>query len=137
LSKNDEYEVGYRNPPKATRWRKGQSGNRRGRQKGVRNLRTELIELGEIISVKEQGVPRRITKQRALIKAMTAQAVQGDTRAGNIVINLMFRLLHPELIEAASTTELAKEDQAILDNYVVRRRTPVNQSEPDDEGSSA
>jgi hypothetical protein len=137
LSENDEYEIGYRKPPKASRWRKGQSGNRRGRQKGVRNLRTELIEeLGEIISVKEQGIPRRITKQRALIKAMTAQAVQGDTRAGSILINLMFRLLHPELIEGASTTELAKEDQAILDNYVVRRRTPVNQSAPDEEASS-
>jgi len=136
LSENDEYEVGYRKPPKASRWRKGQSGNRRGRQKGARNLMTELIEeLGEAISVKEQGVPRSITKQRAVIKAMTAKAIQGDTRAGNILINLMFRLLHPELIENAST-ELAKEDQDILDNYVVRRRTPVNQRPPDDEASS-
>jgi len=67
LSENDEYEVGYRKPPKASRWRKGQSGNRRGRQKGARNLMTELIEeLGEAISVKEQGVPRSITKQRAI-----------------------------------------------------------------------
>lgn len=137
MSENDEYEVGYRKPPKASRWRKGQSGNRRGRQKGARNLMTELIEeLGEAISVKEQGVPRSITKQRAVIKAMTAKAIQGDTRAGNILINLMFRLLHPELIENASTTELAKEDQDILDNYVVRRRTPVNQRPPDDEASS-
>ena len=137
LSENDEYEVGYRKPPKTSRWRKGQSGNKRGRPKGARDLRTDLIEeLGEAIGVKEQGVSRRISKQRAVIKAMTAKAVQGDTRAGNALINLIFRLLHPELIENASTTELAKEDQAILDNYVVRRRTPVNQRPPDDEESS-
>jgi len=44
MSQNDDYEVGYRKPPKASRWRKGQSGNQRGRQKGVPNLKTELTE---------------------------------------------------------------------------------------------
>jgi hypothetical protein len=135
VSQNDDDKVGYRNPPKSSRWRKGQSGNQRGRQKGVRNLKTELTEeLGEIISIKEQGLPRTITKQRALIKAMTAKAVQGDTRAANILINMMFRLLHPELIEDMPT-ELAKEDQAILDAFVVSRRTPIKQNEPNDEES--
>jgi hypothetical protein len=134
LSQNDDY-IGYRKPPKASRWRKGQSGNRRGRQKVARNLKTELTEeLGEIISVKEQGLARTITKQRGIIKAMTAKALQGDTRAASILINMMFRLLHPELIEDVPT-ELAKEDEAILDAFVVCRRTPIKQNEPDDEGS--
>ena len=54
MSQNDHYEVGYGKPPKASRGRKGQSGNRRGRQKGARNLKTELSEeLAEIISIKE------------------------------------------------------------------------------------
>jgi hypothetical protein len=66
LSDDEDHEVGYRNPPKASRWRKGQSGNPRGRQKGVRNLRTELAEeLGEIVSISEQGLAKTITKQRA------------------------------------------------------------------------
>jgi hypothetical protein len=128
MSQDDAYDVGYRKPPKASRWRKGQSGNRRGRLKGTRNFKTELTEeLGEIIDIKERGVARRITKQRALVKAMTAKAVQGDTRAANILINIIFRLLRPELIEDVPT-DLTKEDQAILDTFVVRRRT-------DDEGS--
>jgi hypothetical protein len=92
MSQDDAYDVGYRKPPKASRWRKGQSGNRRGRLKGTRNFKTELTEeLGEIIDIKERGVARRITKQRALVKAMTAKAVQGDTRAANILINIIFR----------------------------------------------
>jgi hypothetical protein len=135
MSQNDDYDVGYRKPPKSSRWRKGQSGNRSGRKKGVRNLKTELTEeLDEIINIKEQGLARTITKQRALIKAMTAKAVQGDTRAANILINMMFRLLHPELAEDVPA-ELAKEDQAILDAFVVSRRTPNKQNEPDDDGS--
>jgi Family of unknown function (DUF5681) len=128
MSGNDEYGVGYRKPPKASRWRKGQSGNPHGRQKGARNLKTELTEeLSEIISVKEQGLARRITKQRALIKAMTAKAVQGDTRAANLLINIIFRLLRPELIEDMPP-ELTKEDQAILDTFEVRRRTDDEES---------
>jgi Family of unknown function (DUF5681) len=122
LSNNDDYEVGYRKPPKASRWRKGQSGNRRGRRKSTRNFKTELTdELGEIISIRERGVARKITKQRALIKAMTAKAVQGDPRAANILINMIFRLLHPELVED-TRTEFTDEDRAILDTFVVHRR---------------
>lgn len=133
MSQSDDYEVGYRKPPKASRWRKGRSGNPRGRQKGVPNLKTELIEeLGEMIAIKEQGQPRKITKQRGLIKALTAKGVQGDTRALNILINLELRLLRPELIEDAPT-ELAEDDQAILDTFVVRRRTPIRPNKPNGE----
>jgi len=122
MSQDDDYEVGYRKPPTASRWRKGQSGNRRGRRKGTRNLKTELTEeLGEIIHIKERGAARRITKQRALVKTMTAKALQGDTRAATLLINIIFRLLRPELIEGVPP-ELTKEDQAILDTFEVRRR---------------
>jgi len=128
MSGSDDYGVGYRKPPKASRWRKGQSGNPRGRQKGARNLKTELTEeLSEVISVKEQGLARTITKQRALIKAMTAKAVRGDTRAANLLINIIFRLLRPELIEDMPP-ELTDEDQAILDTFEVRRRTDDDES---------
>jgi len=61
MSQDVDYDVGYRKPPKSSRWRKGQSGNRSGRQKGVRNLKTELTEeLGEIINIKEQGLARTV-----------------------------------------------------------------------------
>jgi hypothetical protein len=126
MSGSGDYGGGYRKPPKASRWRKGQSGNPRGRR--ARNLKTELTEeLSEVISVKEQGLARTITKQRALIKAMTAKAVQGDTRAANLLINIIFRLLRPELIEDMPP-ELTKEDQAILDTFEVRRRTDDEES---------
>ena len=89
--------VGYKNPPEHTRWKKGQSGNPTGRAKGQRNLRTDLAaELRESVQISEGGVPRRITKQRALLKALTARGIGGDSRAANLILNLMMRLLDPE-----------------------------------------
>jgi phage terminase large subunit-like protein len=41
---NDDYEVGYGKPPASSRFRKGQSGNRSGRPKGTKNLKTDLLE---------------------------------------------------------------------------------------------
>lgn len=44
LPARKRYEVGYGKPPVATRFRKGVSGNPRGRPKGARNRRPALNE---------------------------------------------------------------------------------------------
>ena len=42
--KQDDYEVGYGKPPRHTWFKKGQSGNPRGRPCGSKNLKTLLSE---------------------------------------------------------------------------------------------
>jgi len=87
------YEIGYGKPPKATRFQKGKSGNPRGRPKGSLNLATDLAsELGELITVSEHGRPRRVSKQRALIKSLMAKALQGDIRAATALLALYARV---------------------------------------------
>ena len=116
--------VGYKNPPEHTRFKKGQSGNPRGRIKGQCNLKTDLVaELREVIQVNEGGTPRRITKQRALIKAMTARAIGGDGHAARLVVNLILRVLEPEA-DAPTQTHLAGEDEALLKAFLARSRLP-------------
>ncbi len=116
--------VGYKNPPEHTRWKKGQSGNPTGRAKGQRNLKTDLAaELSELVQISEGGVPRRITKQRALLKALTARGIGGDSRAANLILNLMMRLLDPEA-DVPVDVPLAAEDEALLDAFLARRRAP-------------
>ena len=84
-----EYQVGYRKPPKATRFQAGQSGNPKGRPKGSSNLASDLsAELGEHITVREGGQARHISKQRALIKSLMAKALQGDVRATTALLAL-------------------------------------------------
>jgi len=63
-----QYKVGYGKPPKASQFKRGKSGNPRGRPKGSLRLATDLAaELGEQITVREDGRSRRVSKQRALI----------------------------------------------------------------------
>jgi hypothetical protein len=120
--------VGYKNPPEHTRWKKGQSGNPAGRCKGQRDLKTDLAaELREVVQITEAGVPRRITKQRALLKGLTARAIGGDSRAANLMLNLMLRLLDQE-IEAPVNIPLSSEDKALLDAFFERRASKEDRS---------
>ena len=42
FNNNKNYKVGYQNPPIETRFKKGVSGNRKGRPKGHKNFNTKL-----------------------------------------------------------------------------------------------
>jgi hypothetical protein len=88
------YKVGFGKPPKAKQFKRGKSGNPKGRPKGRLNLATDLTaELGEHITVREDGRPRKVSKQRALIKSLMAKALQGDVRATAALLALYARVL--------------------------------------------
>ena len=88
------YKVGYSKPPKAKQFKKGRSGNPKGRPKGSLNLATDLTaELSEQITVREDGRSRRVSKQRALIKSLLAKALQGDVRASAALLALYARVI--------------------------------------------
>jgi hypothetical protein len=111
-----EYEVGYRRPPKASRFKAGQSGNPNGRPKGAANLANDLAaELNEQITVGEGSRSRRVTKQRALIKALMAQALNGDVRATTALLALYARLISEPT--AAEGTSIEEDELLILRRF--------------------
>lgn len=117
-----DYEAGYKKPPTHTRFKKGQSGNPNGRPKGTKNLKTELMEeLQELILVSEGGSRRTVSKQRAMLKSLTAKAVQGDARAATILVNLVLRLIQQDE-DTGAADDLSEEDLAILEHYETRLR---------------
>jgi hypothetical protein len=84
------YKVGYARPPISTRFKKGQSGNPKGRPKGSLNLDSALErELNQRITVKEHGQTRTITKFEACIKQLVNKAASGDPKAIQFLINLL------------------------------------------------
>ena len=116
-----EYEVGYKKPPVHTRFQLGNKANRKGRVKGRRNLKSDLLdELGERITLTEGDRKVRISKQRALIKALIVKGIKGDPRATNAVLNLILRVGGDDQQIAEPLSEV---DQAILDDFLNREGT--------------
>ncbi len=113
-------KVGYRRPPKHTRWKKGQSGNPRGRPKGATSLlEAVLAELSESIQITEGGRVRRITKLQALIKALTNGAIKGDSRAASLVLSWSARAIEGGAgVEDESLTATQRE---IVEAYLERQ----------------
>lgn len=121
---NDDYEVGYGKPPMHSRFQKGHKlGHRGGRKKGSRNLKSDLQdELAERITLQEGGRKIRISKQRALVKALTVKGIKGDDRAAAKVLDLLLRIVGLDDAGDAETP-LAEDDQAILDLYFPKRES--------------
>lgn len=82
------FPIGYKNPPRHTRFKPGQSGNPNGRPKKKATTFAESIEkeLNTRIAVNEGGMQRRITKLQAIAKQQTNKAVNGDLKATALVM---------------------------------------------------
>ena len=84
------YRVGYRRPPTGARFRPGESGNPRGRPKGVRNLSSVIAaELKEKVVVTENDRQRRITKLEVAVKQLVNRTAQGEARAMQLLFGLL------------------------------------------------
>jgi hypothetical protein len=81
-----DYKVGYGRPPKANQFRKGRSGNPRGRTPGQENLIAVFKRLvTKRVKVSENGVVRTMSMAEAVIAQNVKAALNQDQNAmGNI-----------------------------------------------------
>ena len=144
-SSGGDYEVGYGRPPFHTRFKPGESGNKKGRPKGHPNLTTAFDEaLKAKVIVNEGGRRRTVTKSEAIALQTTNNAMKGDPRAlaAILQVNKWFVKEEPPK-EGGTREELEAKDRAILDDFIARNRlttlteiaTPstTDNSEPEDD----
>lgn len=111
-----DYKIGYGKPPKKTQFKKGQSGNPKGRPKGTKNLATDLEEeMYETIEVFEGGRPIKVTKQRAMLKRLIEKALKGDLKAISTLLQLTSDIEQAHAVK--TDTLLEPDDVAILEAY--------------------
>lgn len=111
--KHDDETVGYKKPPKHTRWKKGQSGNPRGRKNKPRDADGLLkLELDKIVTIGDV----RITKKEALITSLVNDAIKGNAKARELMIRILNVENPPEPFVANDN------DQALLDEFLKTNR---------------
>lgn len=105
------YEIGYGKPPRHMQFRKGQSGNPKGRPPGAKNTVTLLNEaLDETVIVTENGRRKTITKKQAIVKQIVNKAAGGDYRAIQLLLLNQIPLIEARLESSrAASVELTDE----------------------------
>lgn len=135
------YEVGYKKPPRHTRWPQEFCPNPRGRPRGSKDTATLVTEaLNARVRVTENGRSRSMSKRELAIK----KAVNHVVERGDITSLLKLSALeirkssgdgHDET--RPSPTDLSAADRDILRWYLNAARGPGGTSRPDDGGNDA
>ncbi len=132
----DTEKVGYCRPPRATRFRPGQSGNPRGRPRKPKPVQDLLAtELRRRVVIRENGREQRIPKLELVMKRLVNDAIQGNYPAVRLLIDML------KVAEESSDQgrvdrtieELNAEDREILARYL--RPVDVAAEGDDDNGA--
>lgn len=93
---NKQYEVGYKKPPKHGQFKKGQSGNPRGRPKKkdseMPDARLALARvLNEQVAVKDNDKVRSLSKIELVMRQVVDKAAAGDFRPMRLLFPALFK----------------------------------------------
>jgi Family of unknown function (DUF5681) len=97
---SEEGDVGYRKPPRATRFTKGQSGNAGGGPRGRRREAPYEVVLGQMVTIREGGIERRVAAAEAFLLQLTKRGLEGDGAAAHATLAVI-----EEITERSSTHE--------------------------------
>ena len=98
--------VGYKTPPVHSRFKKGTSGNPKGRPKGSGSI-AGLIDkvFNGLVHATVQGQRRRMRKIEAILFQVASKAMAGDPQAIKLAIELM-KFLEQAFTEIAENRPL-------------------------------
>jgi Family of unknown function (DUF5681) len=120
-----DYEVGYGKPPQRTQFRKGRSGNRGGRPRGVTAGRAKALALKEayrMVRVKVGDSIVSLPAIQAILRGQVALAAKGNGPAQRAVIEKVQAIEQELALEAAAeAAETKATEKPIPDRELARR----------------
>jgi hypothetical protein len=115
-----DYQVGYGKPPRHSQFKRGQSGNPRGRPAGSKNFATLVSEaLNEPVIVTEDGGRRKITKREAIVTQLVNRSAKADWHAIKILLDIVRELegrIEPETAESS----FSAADEKVIEQIKAR-----------------
>src|SRR5262245_50508640 len=117
------YAVGYGKPPVHTKFKRGQSGNPKGRRKGQRNVRTIVEEaLNQRIRIREGNRTRSLTKLDGVILTMITSALKADAKAQSALFAVMRSLgMTGEPPPANDQKPFTADDESLIADFLRRQ----------------
>jgi hypothetical protein len=116
-----DYEVGYKKPPRHTRFQKGRSGNPHGRpRQSLAKLIDEALNRKTVMAV--DGKRCRISKREAIVAQLIDRSATADLRATKILLDILKDLERRAEAETAAPAALTPADRAVIANLLARLR---------------
>jgi Family of unknown function (DUF5681) len=116
-----EYAANYRKPPEHTRFKKGQSGNPRGRP--AKNLPALLAAaLNEKVTITENGKRRQVTKREAVITQLVNKSASAELRATKMLIDMLRDIEKKAEPEATAKSPFGPTDKEVVQQLITRLR---------------
>ena len=140
---SDDEKVGYGTPPKKTQFRKGQSGNPKGRPKGLLNNQTLWEKhLSARIPVVENGKKALKSKQELIVIGTINKAVKGDHKATQEVLKQSGKYLpdvaaNPGSSDGSEPKQLSPIEKLILKQFHLEEFFPETGDGPGGDGNSS
>ena len=87
MGKRQDYDVGYKKTSKSTQFKKGQSGNPRGRPKGSRSLKSTIEKsFRRKVTMRENGQTRQVTVIEAVLAKQLESAMKGNLKSAELIL---------------------------------------------------
>src|ERR1700674_3590437 len=113
-NRDDDYKVGFGTPPLDTRFKKGKSGNPKGRAKGSEDF-ARLLEktLRQRVTANVDGRRQSMTMLKAIITQLVTRAASGDQRKMKLLFELLKDSDQKALSNPIQIVYLNEEDRDI------------------------